>query len=123
MPTSTSHAEPEPTSLVAVARVLTPVMIPPRHDATLSPLDEKGARHDRLEGRKATVDQDANAMGRLNIVERRVERFLREPPSVRNAAGVIVVATALIVVGAGVLITLVDGDEYPDLETGLWWAL
>ena len=62
-------------------------------------------------------------MGRLNIVERRVERFLREPPSVRNAAGVIVVATALIVVGAGVLITLVDGDEYPDLETGLWWAL
>ena len=62
-------------------------------------------------------------MGRLNIVERRVERFLREPPSVRNAAAVIVVATALIVVGAGVLITLVDGDEYPDLETGLWWAL
>jgi hypothetical protein len=28
-------------------------------------------------------------MGRLNPIERRVERFLREPPSVRNAAAVI----------------------------------
>lgn len=62
-------------------------------------------------------------MGRWNPVERRIERFLREPPSVRNAAAVIVVATALIVVAAGVLITLLDGEEYPDLETGLWWAL
>jgi len=52
-----------------------------------------------------------------------VERFLREPPSVRNAAAVIVVATAIVVVAAGVLITVLDRDEYPDLETGLWWAL
>ena len=42
-------------------------------------------------------------MGRFNIVERRVARFLREPPSVRQAAAVIVAATALIVVGAGLL--------------------
>jgi voltage-gated potassium channel len=62
-------------------------------------------------------------MGRWNLVERRIERFLREPPSIRNAAAVIVVATALIVVAAGVLITVLDGEEYPDLETGLWWAL
>ena len=52
-----------------------------------------------------------------------MERFLREPPSVRNAAAVIVVATGIVVVAAGVLITVLDGDEYPDLETGLWWAL
>jgi len=62
-------------------------------------------------------------VGRWNLIERRVERFLREPPSVRNAAAVIVVATAIVVVAAGVLITVLDGDEYPDLETGLWWAL
>ena len=31
-------------------------------------------------------------MGRLNPVERRLQRFLREPPSVRNAASVIVIA-------------------------------
>ena len=48
---------------------------------------------------------------------------MREPPSVRNAAGVIVLATLVIVVGAGVLITVIDKEEYPNLETGLWWAL
>jgi voltage-gated potassium channel len=62
-------------------------------------------------------------MGRLNLIERRVERFLREPPSVRNAAGVIVVATTVIVVGAGVLISLIDHEEYPNVGIGLWWAL
>jgi voltage-gated potassium channel Kch len=62
-------------------------------------------------------------MGRLNLVERRLERFLREPPSVRNAAGVIVIATAVVVVGAGVLISLIDSEEYPDVGIGMWWAL
>jgi voltage-gated potassium channel len=62
-------------------------------------------------------------MGRLNLIERRLERFLREPPSVRNAAGVIVVATAVIVVGAGVLISLIDREEYPSVGVGMWWAL
>src|SRR5262245_5421749 len=62
-------------------------------------------------------------MGRLNPIERRLDRFMREPVSVRNAAGVIVVVTAFIVVGAGILITLIDSEEYPSLETGLWWAL
>jgi voltage-gated potassium channel len=62
-------------------------------------------------------------MGRLNVIERRLERFSREPPSVRNAAGVIVIATTVVVVGAGVLITLIDHDEYPTVGVGLWWAL
>jgi voltage-gated potassium channel len=62
-------------------------------------------------------------MARLNPVARRLERFLREPPSIRNAAGVIVVATAVIVVGAGVAIFLLDRHEYPDVAVGMWWAL
>jgi voltage-gated potassium channel Kch len=62
-------------------------------------------------------------MGRFNVIERRVERFLREPPSVRNAAAVIVVATAVVVVGGGVLITLIDREEYPNVGVGMWWAL
>jgi voltage-gated potassium channel len=62
-------------------------------------------------------------MARLNLIERRLERFLREPPSVRNAAGVIVIATAMVVVGAGVLIRLIDHAEYPDVWLGMWWAL
>ncbi len=62
-------------------------------------------------------------MGRWNLIERRLERFLQGPLSVRNAAGVIVVATAVIVVGAGVLISLIDHEEYPNIGIGLWWAL
>ena len=62
-------------------------------------------------------------MGRLNVIERRLERFTREPPSVRNAAGVIVVATAVVVVVAGVLIRVIDHEEYPTVGVGLWWAL
>jgi voltage-gated potassium channel len=62
-------------------------------------------------------------MARLNPIERRLERFLRQPLSVRNAAGVIVVTTALVVVGAGVLIRLVDSEEYSSVWVGMWWAL
>ena len=62
-------------------------------------------------------------MGRLYLIERRLERFRREPLSVRNAAGVIVIATAVVVLGAGVLITLLDNEEYPHVGLGLWWAL
>jgi voltage-gated potassium channel Kch len=62
-------------------------------------------------------------MGRLNIIERRIEHFMRRPPSVRNAAGVIVVATAVVTVGAGALISLIDNVEYPNVGVGLWWAI
>jgi voltage-gated potassium channel len=62
-------------------------------------------------------------MGRVNVIEKRVDRFLREPPSVRNAAAVIVVATTVVVIGAGVLISLIDNDEYSNVGVGMWWAL
>ena len=62
-------------------------------------------------------------MARLNLIERRLARFLHEPVSVRNAAGVIVAATAVVVVGAGVLITLIDNEEYSNVGVGIWWAL
>src|SRR4030095_2344405 len=62
-------------------------------------------------------------MGRLNLIERRIEHFMRQPPSVRNAAGVIVIATAVVTVGAGALISLIDSDEYPNVGVGLWWAI
>ena len=62
-------------------------------------------------------------MGRLNIVERRIEHFMRQPPSVRNAAGVIVITTVVVTVGAGVLISLIDNKEYSNVGVGLWWAI
>jgi voltage-gated potassium channel len=60
---------------------------------------------------------------RLNVIERRMTRFLSEPPSVRTAAGVIVTATTVVVIGGGVLIRLLDHGEYSDIWVGMWWAL
>jgi voltage-gated potassium channel Kch len=59
----------------------------------------------------------------LNVVERRMSRFLSEPPSVRTAAGVIVTATTVVVVGGGVLMRVLDHGEYSDIWVGMWWAL
>jgi voltage-gated potassium channel len=50
-------------------------------------------------------------------------RFLAEPPSVRTAASVIVIATAVVVVVGGVLMRLLDHSEYSDIWVGMWWAL
>ena len=48
---------------------------------------------------------------------------MRAPLSVRKAMAVIVAATVVSVMVGGVLITVVDSEEFPDLGTGLWWAL
>jgi voltage-gated potassium channel Kch len=60
---------------------------------------------------------------RPNLIERRMSKLLREPPSVRIAASVIVTATGLLVVGAGVLIRVLDHEEFPNIWIGMWWAL
>jgi voltage-gated potassium channel len=52
-----------------------------------------------------------------------MNRFLREPVSVRNAASVIVTATVLIVVGGGIAIRAIDHHEYSTIWEGMWWAL
>ena len=69
------------------------------------------------------VGQKAKGAARANLIERRMSKFLREPPSVRLAAGVIVTATALVVVGAGALIRVLDHTEYPSIWVGMWWSL
>jgi hypothetical protein len=62
-------------------------------------------------------------IARPDLVERRMSRFLREPPSVRIAASVIVTATLVITVVGGVLMYLLDNGEYPNVWVGMWWAL
>jgi voltage-gated potassium channel len=59
----------------------------------------------------------------VHLVERRFEAVLRTPLSVRKAMAVIVSATLVSVIVGGFLITVVDPEEFPDLGTGLWWAL
>jgi voltage-gated potassium channel Kch len=60
---------------------------------------------------------------RPRLMERRMSKLLRNPPSVRLAAGVIVTATALVVVGAGILIRVLDHEEYGSIWVGMWWAI
>jgi voltage-gated potassium channel len=69
------------------------------------------------------VGDKARSASRANLIERRMSKFLREPPSVRLAAGVIVTATAVVVVGAGALIRVLDHTEYPNIWVGMWWSL
>ena len=69
------------------------------------------------------VPQAVSKIPRPNPIERRMSRILREPPSVRTAAGVIVTATAIVVVGGGLLMRLLDHDEYSNIWVGMWWAL
>ena len=58
-----------------------------------------------------------------SIIERRLSKFLREPPSVRLAANVIVTATALVVVLGGVMMRVFDHKEYHSVWLGMWWVL
>jgi len=78
-----------------------------------------GARRPRI----AAVGRTVREVPRPNLVERRMSKFLREPPSIRMAASVIVTATALVVVGGGVLIRVLDHSEYPNIFVGMWWAI
>ena len=57
---------------------------------------------------------------RLRTIERRVNRFLREPVSVRNAASLIVLATFIVVVAGGIAIRAIDHREYSSIWLGMW---
>ncbi len=52
-----------------------------------------------------------------------MNRFLREPISVRNAASVIVTATFIVVVAGGIAIRAIDHREYSSIWEGMWWSL
>jgi len=58
-----------------------------------------------------------------NLIERRMTKFLREAPSVRLAASVIVTATVLVVVLGGVMMRVFDHAEYSSIWVGMWWVL
>jgi len=65
----------------------------------------------------------ADRSRRAHLLDRRMAKLLREPPSIRVAASVVVTATALVVVGGGVLMRLVDHREYGNVWVAMWWAL
>jgi voltage-gated potassium channel len=84
-------------------------------------MSDPGATRSRA--RLAEAGRKVRAAPRPNPIERRMSRFLREPPSVRTAASVIVTATAVVVVLSGVLMRFLDHSEYSNFWVGMWWAL
>ena len=58
-----------------------------------------------------------------SFLEQKFARVMLDPPSVRVATGVIVSATAVVVLGSGALIWALDHSEYPNIWVGMWWAL
>ena len=58
-----------------------------------------------------------------SLIERRMSKFLREPPSVRLAANVIVTATVVVVVLGGVMMRVLDHKDYSSVWLGMWWVL
>ena len=58
-----------------------------------------------------------------NLIERRMTKFLHEPPSVRAAVSVIVTATVVVVVLGGVMMRVFDHTEYSSIWLGMWWVL
>jgi voltage-gated potassium channel Kch len=60
---------------------------------------------------------------KFKLVERRLNKFLRGPATIRGAASVIVTATAMTVAVSAVLIWVLDHKEFHGLGVSVWWAL
>jgi voltage-gated potassium channel len=60
---------------------------------------------------------------RFILLERPMTRFLRQPVSIRGAAGAIVTATVAIVLVGGALMRVIDHREFANIWVGMWWAL
>ena len=56
-------------------------------------------------------------------IERRLDRVLARATTPRGAGVVIATVSTLITVVAGLLMTVVDRDNFPSLGSGLWWAV
>lgn len=59
----------------------------------------------------------------MPLLHRRVSRYLAGPGSMRGAIAVIIWAMCVSVLLGGVLAWIFDRADFPDIGTGLWWAL
>ena len=62
-------------------------------------------------------------MSEPSALERRLNRWVARATTPRGAAVVIAAVTSAITVAAGLMMTVVDRDDYPTLGAGLWWAV
>jgi len=59
----------------------------------------------------------------LRPLKKRWSEFLTDPPTMRAAASVIVMVTAVVVIASGALIRALDHTEFSNIWLGMWWAL
>ena len=62
-------------------------------------------------------------MGDSARLERRLDKMIARATTPRGAGIVIAFASTSITVAAGLLMTVVDHDNFPSLGSGLWWAV
>src|SRR4051812_37397964 len=53
----------------------------------------------------------------------RTQRFLRNTPTVRSAASVIVAANLVIIAMSAVAMRLIDEKDFPNIWLSFWWAV
>jgi voltage-gated potassium channel len=56
-------------------------------------------------------------------LERRLDRLIAHAQNPRSAAMVIAGVSTVMTLGAGLLMTVVDRENFPSLGAGLWWAV
>ena len=56
-------------------------------------------------------------------LERRLDRLIERAANPRKAAVVIATVTTTITILAGLLMTVVDHDNFPSIGLGMWWAV
>jgi len=56
-------------------------------------------------------------------LERRLDKAVARATTPRGATIVIATVSTVLTVGAGLLMTVVDTDNFPSIGSGLWWAV
>jgi voltage-gated potassium channel len=56
-------------------------------------------------------------------VEGRIRRRSGKAVASRRVFGYLAVATAMVGIGAGILVTMIDHKDFPTVGDGIWWAI
>ena len=74
------------------------------------------------DGRTGTGERESRQVANESRLERRLATAVARATTPRGAAIVIATVSTVMTVGAGLLVTVVDGGTYPSIGAGLWWA-
>ena len=106
----------------ALGRVQTPARVIRLEGVNAALAPRETALESEL-GRPGGVSANVTSMADDTRLERWLDRVLARASTPRGAGVVIAAATTSITIVAGLLMTVVDGDNFPSLGSGLWWAV